>query len=195
MVSRFSRTFAVIVVVATIALVASTLVVARPWSWCPASRPASRIDLSSSFGDVMLNGRPYRIGGQALLDYMPRGLVSPVDRLLYAIRGEYHPLGITASISASSREELGDPAFTCFRAIRGSEVWARRPTTYGTQTLSDGYPPGAQPPARNEAWRQAVANDGPEWSDGDRIALELFVSVNGRDYVVVLPPFILMRGG
>lgn len=101
------------------------------------------------------------------------------------IAGGRHPLGVTASISASSRDALGEPVFTCFRVTRGSETWPRRPTTYGTQTLADGYPPGAQPPTPNEAWRMAVANDGPEWPDGDRIGLELWASVDGRRYVFV----------
>jgi len=57
--------------------------------------------------------------------------------------------------------------------FRGSEAWSRRPTTYPTQTLVDGYPPGAQLPNHIEAWRLAVINDGPEWLDGDRIGLEL----------------------
>jgi hypothetical protein len=40
----------------------------------------------------------------------------------------------------------------------------------------------------------ASINDGPEWQDGDRIDLELWAAVNGRDYVFVLPPFALTRG-
>jgi hypothetical protein len=67
--------------------------------------------------------------------------------------------------------------------------------TYSTQTMADGDPPGAQPRTRNDAWRMAVANDGPEWPDGDLISLELWASVNGRPYVFVLPPFALMKGG
>lgn len=192
----FPRGYAALAVVVALAVIGSTLVVARPWSWCPAQRSdASRIDLGASFGDVMLDGRPYRVGGQALLDYMPRASISPLDSLVYNVRGERHPLGVTATISASSREALGDPVFTCVRAVRGSEVWASRPTTYGTQTMADGYPPGAQAPVRNEAWRMASATDGPEWPDGDRIGLELWASVNGLHYVFVLAPFVLMRGG
>jgi hypothetical protein len=41
----------------------------------------------------------------------------------------------------------------------------------------------------------AVANDGPEWPSGDQISLELWASVDGRQYVFVLPPFALTRGG
>ena len=176
-------------------LVGGVLILTRRSSSCRAdSTTASRIELSDSSGDVLLDGRPYRIGGHAILDYMPRALLTPLDRLLYSIRGEHHPLTIVATISASSREELGDPVFTCFRAIRGSEVWAGEPTTHPTQTMADGYPPGAPPPARNEAWRQAVTNDGPEWPSGEQIRLELSARVNGRDYVVALPPFVLMRG-
>jgi hypothetical protein len=110
------------------------------------------------------------------------------------LRGDRHPLTVTASISASSRDALGDPAFTCFRAIRGGDVWARRPTTHPTQTMADGYPPGAAPPVNNEAWRMASATDGPEWPGGETVSLELWVSANGQQYVFVLPPFALMKG-
>jgi hypothetical protein len=175
-----------------LALTGSALVIERAWPWCPADwSGASRVDLGRSSGDVMLDGRPFRVGGLALLDYMPRIATSPLDQL----RAGRHPLTATASISASSRDALGEPVFTCFRATRGSEAWARRPTTYGTQTLADGYPPGARPPAINEAWRLAVANHRPEWPDGDAIGLELWASVNGQRYVFVVPPFDLMKGG
>ena len=182
----------VVLGVLVLALTGSGLVIERAWPWCPAYwSEASRIDLGGTSGDVMLEGRPFRVGGSALLDYMPRIVTSPLDQL----RAGGHPLGATASISASSRDALGDPVFTCFRATRGGEVWALRPTTYGTQTTADGCPPGAKPPTPNEAWRLAVANDGPEWPDGDRIGLELWASVNGRRYVFVLPPFAPMKGG
>lgn len=175
-----------------LAVIAGAVVIARPWTWCPPDwSGASRIDVGSSGGAVMLDGRPFRVGGNALLDYMPHVVTSPLD----ALGAGRHPLVVTASISASSREALGEPVFTCFRVIRGSEIWARRPTTYGTQTAADGYPPGATPPANNEAWRSAVVNDGPEWPGGDQIALEVWASVNGRSYVFVLPPFALMKGG
>ena len=187
----FARPFIVLGLL-VLALTGTALVIERAWPWCPADwSDASRIDLGQSSGDVMLDGRPFRAGGSALLDYMPRIVTSPLD----ALRAGRHPLGATASISAASREALGQPVFTCFRATRGSEVWARRPTTYGTQTLADALPPGAPPPAYNEAWRLAVANDGPEWPDGDPIGLELWASVNGRRYVFVIPPFDLMKGG
>lgn len=180
-----------------LAVMGSALVVGRTSAgWCPTDwSDTPRMELGASSGDVLLDGRPYRVGGQALLDYMPRALIDPIDHLAYLLRGERHPLSVTATISASSREALGDPAFTCFRATRGSEIWAGRPTTYPTQTMADGYPPGAPPPANNEAWRLAVHNDGPEWPDGGQISLELWASVNGRHYVFVLPPFALMRGG
>ena len=175
-----------------LAVLGSAMVLERPWPWCPGGwSEAPRIDLGSSFEDVMIDGRPFRVGGDAVLDYMPRIVTSPLDKS----RANRHPLGVRASISAPSRDALGEPVFTCFRAVRDGEVWTRRPTTYGTQTMADGYPPGAQPPARNEAWRQAVVNDGPEWPAGDRISLELWASVNGRRYVFVLPPFALMKGG
>lgn len=183
----------VVVGVLVLAVLGSALVIARPWTWCPPdSTGASRIDVDSPFGgDVMLDGRAFRVGGSALLDYMPRMVTSPLD----ALAAGRHPLGVTATISASSRETLGEPVFTCFRVSRGTEVWARRPTTFATQTLADALPPGATPPSNNEAWRLAVANDGPEWPDGGEIHLELWASVHGRNYVFTLPPFALMKGG
>jgi hypothetical protein len=178
--------------VLALAAIATAIVIERPWSWCPADwSDATRMHLSSSGGYVVLDGREFQVGGDALLDYMPRIVTSPLDQL----RGNRHPLGITGSIGASSRDALGDPAFTCFRVTRGSEVWARRPTTYGTQTMADGYPPGAPSPTPNNAWRMASISDGPEWSDGDRIELELWAVVGGRHYVFVLPPIVVMRGG
>ncbi|HAL28605.1 MAG TPA: hypothetical protein DGB72_08610 [Gemmatimonadetes bacterium] len=187
---RFARRY-VVLGLTLLAIIGSAVLIERPWTLCPASwSGASRIDLGGS-ADVMLDGSPFRVGGGAALDYMPRVMTSPLDQL----RADRHPLTITASISASSRDTLGEPEFTCFRATRGSELWAGRPTTYGTQTLADGYPPGAPPPTNNEAWRSAVLSDGPEWPDGDRIGLELWASVNGRRYVFVLPPFVLMKGG
>jgi hypothetical protein len=188
---RSPRAFVVLGFLA-LALTGTALVVEQPWTWCPADwSDAARIHLSSSSGYVVLDGREFQVGGGALLDYMPRIVTSPIDQA----RAGRHPLSITASISASSRESLGDPSFTCFRVTRGSEVWARRPTTYGTQTMADGYPPGAPSPSPNNAWRMASTNDGPEWPDGDRIELELWATVSGRHYVFVLPPFALMRGG
>jgi len=182
---------------AIVLVIGSALAIGRPWTtWCPTDwSGVARVELAGASGDVILGGRPFRVGGDALLDYMPRALVTPLDRLLYTLRGERHPLTVTASISASSRDALGDPAFTCFRVTRGSDVWARRPTTFPTQTMADGYPPGAQPPANNEAWRMASATDGPEWPDGGSVSLELWVSANGQHYILVLAPFALMRGG
>lgn len=148
---------------------------------------ATRVELGGHSADVLLEGRPYRVGGQALLDNSLRGARSRAT--------DGHPLVVTASITAPSREALGDAAFTCFRVSRGGEIWARRPTTSRTQTLADGYPPGATPPVPNEAWQQAIATDGPEWPDGEHVALELWANVNGRRYVFVIPPFALMRGG
>jgi len=188
------RRYRPIIALAFLAVVAigTALVLTRPAAGCPAGwSDVSRIDLGTSFGDLMLDGRPYRVGGSALLDYMPRAVISPLDRL----RASRHPLTITATISAPSRDALGAPEFECFRAIRGGEIWAARPITYATQTLADGYPPGAQPPVNNEAWRLAVLNDGPEWPDGEQISLELWATVHGRRYIFVVPPFALMRGG
>jgi len=188
---RPGRVFAAVGVIA-LAVIGTALVVAQPWTQCPSDwSGATRIHLSSSGGFVVLEGREFQVGGGAMLDYMPRIVTSPLDQA----RANRHGLGINASIWASSRDALGEPAFTCFRATRGAEVWARRPTTYGTQTMADGYPPGAPSPVPNSAWRMASVSDGPEWPDGDRIDLELWATVNGRDYVFVLPPFALMRGG
>lgn len=191
----FARRY-VLLAVALLVVIGSALAITRPWTTCPTDwSSASRVELRASFGIVLLDGTPYRVGGQALLDYMPRALINPIDVVIYRLRGERHPLAITATISAPSRVELGSPEFTCFRATRDGEVWARRPTTYGTQTLADGDPPGAQPRASNEAWRMALVNDGPEWPDGDHINLELWASVNGGRYIFVLPPIALQRGG
>jgi len=182
---------------AILLVIGSALAIGRPWTtWCPTDWDGvARVELASSSGDVFLGGRPFRVGGDALLDYGLHALMTPFDRVLYALRGDHHPLTVTASISASSRDALGDPAFTCFRAIRGTDVWARRPTTHPTQTMADGYPPGAAPPVNNAAWRMASATDGPEWPDGGSVKLELWVSANGEQYIFVLPPFALMRGG
>jgi hypothetical protein len=174
-----------------LAVIGTAVVVAQPWTQCPSDwSGAPRIHLSSSGGYVVLDGREFQVGGGALLDYGLHGMTSTLDEA----RANRHGLAITASISASSRDALGEPAFTCFRATRGAEVWARRPTTHGTQTMADGYPPGAPSPVPNNAWRMASLSDGPEWPDGDRIDLELWATVNGRGYVFVLPPFALMRG-
>lgn len=187
---RSFRTLAVLGVLA-LAVVGTALVVVQPWTSCPAGwSDAERVSLSASGSYVVLDGREFQVGGSALLDYGLHGVTSPLDQA----RADRHPLTIVASISASSRDALGDPAFTCFRVTRGSDVWARRPTTYGTQTMADGYPPGAPSPTPNNAWRMASINDGPEWRDGDRIELELWAAVGGRRYVFVLPPFSLMRG-
>lgn len=178
-----------------LAILISGLLVARPWSWCPADwSDATRVELAKKFADVTLEGRTYRIGGDAVLDYGLRASVTPLDGILYRLRGEHHPLTVIANISAESREALAEPVFTCVRAIRGSEIWAERPTTYAIQTLADGYPPGAPPPERNESWRRAVANDGPEWPAGALISIELWLSVRGQDYVIALPPFALTKG-
>jgi hypothetical protein len=186
----------VILGVLLIAALGATLAIERPWTSCPSDwSDAARVGIGTSSGDVTLDGTLYRVGGSALLDYMPRGSSTPLDRLMYALRGPRHPLVATASISAASRETLGEPVFTCVRVTRAGEVWARRPTTYGTQSLSDGFPPGAPPPARNEAWRLAVTEDGPDWADGDPVDVELWAIVGGRHYVFVLAPFTLMKGG
>src|SRR4030088_1698965 len=101
--------------VVALAAVGTALVVAQPWMQCPSDwSDAARIHLSSSGGYVVLDGREFQVGGGALLDYMPRMVTSPLDQA----RANRHGLGINASISASSREALGEPAFTCFRATR-----------------------------------------------------------------------------
>jgi hypothetical protein len=160
---------------------------------CPFDVAAEHMQLSSESGHFTIEGVTYNVGVSALLDYMPRTIETPADRLAFAMRGERHPLTVVASVS-SSRDALGDPTFTCVRATRGSEVWMARPTTYGTQTSTDGYPPGAPSPPTIEAWRLAVAS-GPEWRDGDQVRLELFLTVRGKRYVIAFPPFSLMRGG
>jgi hypothetical protein len=177
--------------VLALVVTAAAIVIEHPWTSCPADwSDAARLPLSSSGAYVVLDGREFQVGGDALLDYMPHA-VMPGQPL----RAESHPLTITGSISASSRDALGQPEFTCFRVTRGADVWAGRPATYGVQTMADGYPPGAPSPVPNAAWRMASVNDGPEWPDNGLIELELWASINGRHYVFVLPPFALMRGG
>jgi hypothetical protein len=44
------------------------------------------------------------------------------------------------------------------------------------------------------AWRRASLGGGPEWQAGHEIGLELWLSVRGRNYVFVVPPFALMKG-
>lgn len=138
-------------------LVVAGLLIARPGTSCPSNWiDAQRIIVPGSSRDVSLASRAYRVGGSATLDYMPRGFSNPLELWLYQLtHGERHGLAITASVSAISRDALGDPQFTCFRAIHGSDVWAVRPMNYGTQTSADGYPPGAPSPVPNEAWRQS----------------------------------------
>jgi hypothetical protein len=176
---------------------ALALVIAQPWSWCPVDwSDATRVDLVGSSTDVTVDGTVYRVGAFALLDYMPHGFNNRFELWLYQVfHGERHPLTARASVEAISRDALGSPEFTCFRATHGADVWARRPTTYGTQTMADGYPPGAPSPVPNEAWRQASADDGPEWPAGDLVGLEVWASIRGHHYVFVLPPFALSKGG
>ncbi len=186
---RFARRPVVLGLV-LFAIIGSAILIERPWAACPTDwSNAARIDLGSS-SDLTLDGSHFQVGGDAALDYMPRG-ASPFDRL----RGDRHPLTITATIGASSRDALGAAEFTCFRATHGNDLWAGRPTAYGTQTTADGYPPGAPLPTNNEAWRLAVLSDGPEWPAGDQIGLEFWASVHGQRYVFVLPPLALIRGG
>src|SRR3981081_2180457 len=98
--------------VVALAAVGTALGVNHPWMQCPSDwSDAARIHLSSSGGYVVLDGREFQVGGGALLDYMPRMVTSPLDQG----RGGRHPLTVVAHISASSRDALGDPAFTCFR--------------------------------------------------------------------------------
>src|SRR4029079_10099236 len=97
--------------------------VAQPWNSCPSDwGNAARLHLGSSGGHVVLDGRDFQVGGGALLDYMPRVVTSPLDQA----RAGRHPLSINASIGTISRDALGDPVFTCFRAAGETEVWGRR---------------------------------------------------------------------
>lgn len=180
---RLVRTRAVVLVAVGLAGVVGVLLLVQRDVSCPAFwRDGDRVSISQYGADVTLGARRYRVSGSALLDHMPGG-------------DPQHPVTITASVSASSREALGDPVFTCVRVARGGEVWARRPTTHATQTMADGYPPGAPSPVPNEAWRLATAGDGPRWQPGDEITLELGLRVDGHGYVLVLPSFPLMKGG
>src|SRR5438046_1777346 len=84
-----------------VALIATAVLVEQPWTWCPTDwSDAPRIHLSSSGSYVVLDGREFQVGGDALLDYMPRIVTSPLDQA----RANRHPLTIVASIWASSRD-------------------------------------------------------------------------------------------
>ena len=175
-----------VVALISVALVGGSAITGWLWPWCPIRLAPARVELDGPFADVVLEGKAFRVGASALLDYSLRSGPWPSP--------DSHPLGVVATISAVSRDALGEPVFTCVRVTRGGETWARRPVTYGTQTRADGYPPGAPPPVPNEAWRLGVANDGPEWPAGDTVALELWAAVHGRHYLFALPPFPLRKG-
>ena len=171
----------VVIGVVALGIVALALALNNARPACPADwAGAQRIEIKGSSADVALDGHPYRVGGRALLDYMPR-TGPPFPR-----PGE-HPMGVNMSISAPNTAELDDPEFTCVRVTRGSGVWTKRPDNYGAQT-SQSYPAG-------EAWRNAYAYGGPEWPVGDVIGVELWATVRGQRYVFVLEPFALMKGG
>ncbi len=88
----------VVIAAALVAFVAGAIAVARPWSWCPSDwSGAARVELPDGFGtDVVLDGKPYRIGGTALLDYAPRGVFSPMDQVVAMLRiPQRHPLTVT----------------------------------------------------------------------------------------------------
>lgn len=178
------------------AVIASGLVIAQPWSWCSSNwSDATRVDVLGSSADVTVSGTVYRIGASALLDYMPRDFSTPLELWVYQLlHGERHGLSVTASVEAISRAALGNPEFVCFRATHGGEIWARHPTTYATQTMADGHPPGAPSPVPNQAWRQASASDGPEWPAGEAVGLEVWVDLNGYHYTFVFSPFPLGKG-
>lgn len=179
---------AIVAVVAAVAILASVAMTLS--TDCP-SDPAvvSRIQIVSTTADVVLEGRPYRFSANAFLEHGGTGAPS-ADTSPDANRYE---LAVNATISAPSRDALGQPEFTCLRAVQGTEVWSRRPMTYSTQTMADGYPPGAPAPSPNEAWRRASVRNGPTWSAGSVIDLELWITVRSRHYVVTVPSVMLVK--
>jgi hypothetical protein len=70
----FARRY-VIVGVLLVAGLGTALVIERPWTSCPSDwGDAARVSLGTASGDMTLDGTMYRVGGSALLDYMPRVL-------------------------------------------------------------------------------------------------------------------------
>jgi hypothetical protein len=118
---------------------------------------------------------PGTIGISALLDYMPHPSV-PFGR-----SGQAHPLVALVTVS-SNEEELRRTTVECIRIRHGDDVWARRPMMQPAQVSDSG------------AWRQAIADDGPEWRTGDTIAAEAWVTFMGRRYVFDFGAFPLQRG-
>jgi len=177
---RSARAFAVLGFLG-IAVTGTALVVQQPWTWCPSDwSDAARVHLGASGGYVVLDGQEFQVGGNALLDYMPRLVTSPLDQA----RAGRHPLGVTASISASSRDALGDPAFTCFRVTRGSEAGhavprptERRPGPMDTLRVRRRPFPitlGAwRPSTMVQSGRTAIASS---WSSGRRSAVDIMSS-------------------
>jgi hypothetical protein len=166
----------------TLLLAASRLPEACPFELIP----AQKVEIATPFGsaDLQVDGRGYRVGGSgAMLDYMPRVDSGPLARL----GPQPHPMGTTMSISALTRGDLENVAFTCVRATRGAEVWARRPSNYDIQS--------PQWDAPGESWRMAAANGGPEWPAGDPVALEISVVIRGHRFVLAYPPVALLKGG
>lgn len=158
---------------------------------CPSiSTRFSRIQLADATADVVLEGGSYTVSARALLDQDP-----VTTSLSYRPpEAPRHRLTISATISAQSREALGQPEIVCIRATQGADAWSQRPTTYPTQTMADGYPPGAPSPSPNVAWRRAIVRNGPMWQAGSKVDLELWLTLRGRRYIVDLPPVVLVEG-
>ena len=121
---------------------------------------------------------PATIGISALLDYMPKPDV-PFNRSPQA-----HPLSAVVTVS-SSEPELQRTTVECIRITHGEDAWARKPQLYPIQTS----------PSSGQAWRTAIAGDGPEWPTGDAIKAEAWVTFAGRRYIFDFGSFPLMRGG
>src|SRR5688572_22450592 len=121
---------------------------------------------------------PGTIGISALLDYMPHPNV-PFNR-----SDQSHPLVALVTVS-SNETELQRTTVECIRVFHGDDVWTKRPLLYPIQTS----------PSTGQAWRQAIANDGPEWPTGDAIRAEAWVTFVGRQLIFDFGSFVLMKGG
>jgi hypothetical protein len=163
-----------------IALAASRIPEICPLDWSG----AQRVDVTNPYSsaDLIVNGRTFRVGGSALLDYMPRGFSGPLVRLGPAP----HPLNVNLSVSGPTRADLEGAAVTCVRATHGAESWSRRPQNYEIQS--------PQWDAPGDSWRNASAQEGPDWPAGDAIGLEAWVIIAGHRFVLVYAPFELMKG-
>src|SRR5256885_15576774 len=70
----------IVVLVLLLAVLGTAVVIERPWTWCPANwSDASRIELGGPAREVTLDGKTFRVGGSAPLDYALHAVTSPLD--------------------------------------------------------------------------------------------------------------------